>query len=183
MRSLAKLLGRRAKVLRRFGVAREGATMVEFALVAPAFLGMLIAIFETTIFLFAQQTLQNAAVEAGRMFLTGSAQASGLTQSQFNSDVCPTMVSSLFNCNNLQINVSTYASFSSASTSAPPLYDGSGNVLTAGTFSPGTPGQIMVVQLVYPWPIVGGPLGWVLPNTGYGTAVMMGTTAFKVEPY
>ena len=41
----------------------------------------------------------------------------------------------------------------------------------------------MVVQLVYPWPIVGMPLGSVLSNTGYGTTEMMGISAFRVEPY
>ncbi|MFY9760929.1 MAG: TadE/TadG family type IV pilus assembly protein, partial [Xanthobacteraceae bacterium] len=85
-----------AKYLRhnvpRFGAARGGATAVEFALIAPAFLALLFAIIQTTLFLFAQATLQNAAVEAGRLFMTGQAQnsgTSGLTQSQFQSDVCP----------------------------------------------------------------------------------------------
>ena len=166
----------------RFRDARDGATAVEFALIAPAFLAMLFAIIQTTLFLFAQQTLQNAAVEAGRMFMTGSAQTSGLTQSQFASDVCP-MVSALFNCNNLQIDVSTYSSFSSASTSAPSLYNSKGQLQTTGTFSPGTQGEIMVVQLAYPWPIFGIPLGSVLPSSGYGTTEIMGVTAFRVEPY
>ena len=41
----------------------------------------------------------------------------------------------------------------------------------------------MVVQLAYPWPIVGMPLGSVLANTGYGTTEIMGVSAFRVEPY
>jgi len=170
----------------RFCAARQGATAVEFALIAPAFLAMLFAIIQTTLFLFAQATLQNAAVEAGRMFMTGSAQTTGttgLSQTQFATDVCP-MVSALFTCANLQIDVSTYSSFSSASTSAPSLYDSNGNLITtAGTYSPGTQGEIMVVQLAYPWPIIGMPLGSVLSNTGYGTTEIMGISAFRVEPY
>jgi Flp pilus assembly protein TadG len=162
--------------------AERGATAVEFALIAPAFLAMLFAILQTTLFLFAQQTLQNAAVEAGRMFMTGSAQASGLTQTQFASDVCP-MVSALFSCGNLQIDVSTYSSFSGANTAAPSLYDSKGNLITTGTYSPGTQGEIMVVQLAYPWPIIGLPLGSVLPNSGHGTTEVMGVSAFRVEPY
>jgi Flp pilus assembly protein TadG len=169
----------------RFCAARQGATAVEFALVAPAFLAMLFAIIQTTLFLFAQATLQNAAVEAGRMFMTGSAQTTGttgLSQTQFASDVCP-MVSALFTCANLQIDVSTYSSFSGASTSAPSLYDSNGNLITSGTYDPGTQGEIMVVQLAYPWPIVGMPLGSVLSNSGYGTTEIMGVSAFRVEPY
>jgi Flp pilus assembly protein TadG len=180
LRTLAKYFWRD---ISRFCVAERATTAVEFALVAPAFVAMLFAVIQTTLFLFAQQTLQNAAVAAGRMFMTGSAQTSGLTQTQLASDVCTASVQALFNCNNLQINVAAYSSFSSASTSAPALYGSNGSLLTTGTYSPGTQGEIMVVQLVYPWPIVGMPLGSVLANTGYGTTEIMGVTAFRVEPY
>ena len=176
------LVTRFRRQVSRFCGAERGATAVEFAIIAPAFLAMLFAILQTTLFLFAQQTLQNAAVEAGRLFMTGSAQTSGLTQTQFATTVCP-MVSTLFNCGNLQIDVSTYSSFSSASTAAPALYNSSGNLITSGTYSPGTQGEIMVVQLAYPWPIIGMPLGSVLPNSGHGTTEVMGVSAFRVEPY
>ncbi len=170
------------EALRRFPAAQTGATAVEFALIAPVFLALLFAILQTTLFLFAQQTLQNAAVQTGRMFMTGSAQSSGMTQAQLNNDVCP-MVSMLFNCANLQINVAAYNSFSSASTAAPALYNSSGQLQTTGTYNTGSPGTIMVVQLVYPWPVIGMPIGSVLPGTGYGTTELMGVTAFRVEPY
>jgi Flp pilus assembly protein TadG len=182
-RRLARLFRRGARVVTRFRTARQGATAVEFALVAPAFLALLIAIFETTLFLFAQATLQNAAVEAGRLFMTGQAQNSGTTQSQFESDVCP-MVSALFNCANLMVNVSAYADFSSANASAPTLtYNANGTVSNTWSYTAGTPGQVMVVQLIYQWPIVTGPLGWTLKSLGNGTTEMMGVTAFRVEPY
>jgi Flp pilus assembly protein TadG len=80
---LAKLFWRGAGDMARFSRARRAATVVEFALIAPIFLATLIAVFETCIFLFAQQTLQNAAVQAGRLFMTGQAQNSNMTQSQF----------------------------------------------------------------------------------------------------
>jgi Flp pilus assembly protein TadG len=167
----------------RFVLARRGATAVEFALIAPAFLALLIAIFETTLFLFAQQTLQTAAVSAGRLIMTGQVQNGNLTQSQFAADVCP-MVSALFTCANLMINVQNYTSFSGASTGAPTLtYNTNGSVSNTWSYSPGTPGQVMVVQLIYQWPIVSGPFGYVLSNLGNGHAEMLGVTAFRVEPY
>jgi Flp pilus assembly protein TadG len=182
LRKLHRLIRRGAKDICRFRAAQQGATAVEFALIAPAFLALLFAIIQTTLFLFAQQTLQNAAVTAGRQFMTGSAQTSGTTQTQFANIVCP-LVSAIFTCSKLQIDVQAYNSFSAASTAAPALYDSNGNLQTTGTYSPGTQGQIMVVQLVYAWPIFGMPLGSVLPNSGYGTTEMMGVTAFRVEPY
>jgi len=180
LRTLAKFLPREVA---RFGAARNGATAVEFALVAPAFLAMVIAILETTLFLFAQATLQNAATQAGRLFMTGQAQNASTTQAQFATDVCP-MVQALFNCNDLMINVQAYSDFSSASASAPTLtYNAQGQVTNTWTYVPGTPGQVMVVQLIYQWPIVSGPFGNVLNSLGNGTTEMMGVTAFRVEPY
>jgi Flp pilus assembly protein TadG len=183
MQNLAKFLRRSAKALISFGAACRGATALEFALVAPAFIATLIAIFETTFFLFAQQTLQNAAVSASRLIMTGQVQNSNTTQSQFASEVCP-MVSAVFTCANLMINVQNYSDFGGASTSKPTLtYNPDGTVSNAWSYSPGTAGQVMVVQLIYQWPIVAGPFGYVLSNLGNGTTEMMGVAAFRVEPY
>jgi Flp pilus assembly protein TadG len=180
LQALAKFLRRDVA---RFGAARDGATMVEFALIAPAFLALLFAIIETALFLFAQATLQDAAVEAGRQFMTGQVQNAGTSQSNFkNNTVCP-LLTALFTCNDVQVDVATYSSFSSAVTSAPALYDTNGALITTGVWSLGTQGDVMVVQLAYPWQIFGIPLGSILPNTGHGTAEVMGVSAFKVEPY
>ncbi len=165
----------------RFCRARKGATAVEFALIAAPFFGTLIAILETTLFLFAQAALQNAATEAGRLFMTGQAQNGGWSASTVESKVCP-LISALFNCNNVVVVVQNYSDFASASTSAPALYS-NGQPITSFAYNPGTPGEVMVVQLVYKWSVVGGPLGFVLSNLPNGTAEMMGVSAFRVEPY
>jgi Flp pilus assembly protein TadG len=176
-----------AKYLRRdvsrFGDACDGTTAVEFALIAPVFLALLFAILETTLFLFAQATLQNAATAAGRLFMTGHVQGAGTTQTQFQTEVCP-MVSTLFTCSKLMVNVQAYSNFAGATTSAPTLtYNSNGTVSNTWSYTAGTPGQVMVVQLIYQWPIVGGPFGYVLPKLGNGTTEMMGVAAFRVEPY
>jgi Flp pilus assembly protein TadG len=177
--SLIGLFGRN---IRRFRGAQGGSTAVEFAFIAPALIGVLAAIFETALYLFAQANLQYAAGEAGRQFMTGQAQNSGMTQSQFKAVVCP-MVQMIFNCNNLTIVVQNYSSFASASTSAPTLYNSSCQANTASVYNPGTPGNIMVIQLAYAWPLITGPLGFTLANECNGTVEVMGVSAFRVEPY
>ena len=180
---LRKLTGHFWRSVFRFRGASSGATAVEFAFIVPPFLALLIAIFETTLFLFAQATLQNAAVDAGRLFMTGQAQGAGTTQDQFKTEICP-MVSALFTCNNLMVNVAAYSNYSGASTSAPTLtYNSDGSVSNTWSYTAGTPGQVMVVQLIYQWPIVTGPFGYVLSSLGNGTTEMMGVSAFRVEPY
>jgi Flp pilus assembly protein TadG len=184
LQHLAQSFRRSKGALSRFCLARNGTTAVEFALIAPPFLALLIAIFQMTAFLFAQQALQTAAVAAGRLILTGQVQNASLTQSQFKTnDVCP-LLAAMFTCSKVYVNVQTYNDFAAASTGAPTLtYNGNGTVNNTWAYNLGSPGQVMVLQLVYQWPIISGPLGSVLPNLGNGTAEMVGITAFRVEPY
>ena len=177
----AKHFRRWMRTISRFRLAEHGATAVEFALIAPAFFGMLIAALETAFFLFAQAYLQGAAVEAGRLFMTGQAQ--NYTQSQFKTLICTNYLPVLFNCSSLVVVVQNYASFSAASTSEPQLYNAQGQPNTTWAYNPGSARQIMVVQLAYPWTVINGPLGFTLSNLPNGAAEMMGISAFKVEPY
>jgi Flp pilus assembly protein TadG len=172
--------GRLARAATRFRAARAGATAVEFALIAPFFIAVLVAIFQVSVYLFVQQSLQNAAMQAGRLFLTGQAQS--WTQAAFKTYVCQNFLPSLFTCSSLIVSVQTYPSFAAANTSAPALYS-NGQPITNFPYSPGTQGQIMVVQLVYPWSVVGGPLGFSIANLPNNAAEMMGVAAFRVEPY
>jgi len=176
---LAKYLRRCSGGVRRFRGAEQGATAVEFALIAPAFIATLVALLQTCVFLFAQMALQNAAQQAGRLFMTGQAQNNNWSASTVVSKVCP---AALFNCSSLIIVVQNYSSFASANTSAPQLYN-NGQPVTSFAYDPGNPGDVMVVQLVYPWSVVSGPLGFLLSNLPNGAAEMMGVSAFRVEPY
>jgi Flp pilus assembly protein TadG len=183
LRHVSDYLRRGRGHLSRFPRASSGATVVEFALIAPAFLAVLIAVIESSVFLFAQQTLQTAAQEAGRLFMTGQAQNSAMTQSQFINAICPN-IQPLFNCNSLMVDVQSYTSFQSANSSKPSLtYNGQGQVTNNWSYNPGTPGQVMVVKLIYQWPVVGGPLGFSLSSLVNGNAEMMGVAAFRVEPF
>ena len=51
------------------------------------------------------------------------------------------------------------------------------------SYNPGNPGDVMVVQLIYQWPIVSGPFGYVLSNLGNGKTEIMGVAAVRAEPY
>jgi hypothetical protein len=116
--------------------------------------------------------------------LTGQVQNASLTQSQFKTnDVCP-LLPAIFTCSNLYVNVQTYSNFSGASTTIPSLtISSSGTVSGTGSYTLGGPGEVMVLQLVYPWKVITGPLGALLPNFSNGYSEIMGITAFRVEPY
>jgi Flp pilus assembly protein TadG len=183
MKRLAQFFRRRARNAASFCRAEGAATAVEFALIAPAFIATLVAVLQVCIFLFAQMAIQNAAVEAGRYFMTGQAQNGGWTAGTIISKVCTTTnLSVLFNCSNLYVVVQNYSSFSSASTTEPTMYSGS-TPITGYTYDPGTQGDVMVVQLIYAWPVISAPLGFNLSNLPSNQIELMGVSAFRVEPY
>ena len=174
---------------KHFAFCRKGATAVEFALVAAPFLALLVAMFETALVFFAGRVLDEVTEEASRYILTGQAQKSNMTQSQFLTYVCTgsntaTLVSALFNCNNLMVNVQNYTNFASASTSSPTLsFNANGTVSNTWNYSPGAQGSIVVVQVMYQWPIVLAPLGFNLSNLANGNRLLVSTAVFKNEPY
>jgi Flp pilus assembly protein TadG len=184
---LVAYLRRRGRNVSRFGSAHEGSFAVEFALVAPALLATLIAIFEVMYFLFAQQTLQTAAGEFGRMFMTNQGPASASTVNangtlKTTSSVC-NIIQPLLDCTQVMVDVQASDSYGAADTSMPTLtYDGSGNVTNAWNFSAGQPGQIVVIRLVYQLSTIRGPLGFVLSSLSNNKMEVMGVTAIRVEP-
>jgi Flp pilus assembly protein TadG len=162
---------------------REGAVAVEFALVAAPFIALLFALLQAMSVFFAGRLLDVAVTQAGRQILTGSAQTSNMTASSFATAFCQN-VYALFNCNNFMINVQSSASFATANVSVPTLtFDSHGAVTNPWQFSPGNANDIVVVQVMYQWPVFLGPLGLNLSNLSNGNRLLVSTNVFKNEPY
>jgi Flp pilus assembly protein TadG len=188
MRNKRKLkLAQRIRLLlklrtaRRFARRQDGSAAVEFGLVLLPFLALTFAIIETALMFFAQQTLETVTANAARLILTGQAQAQGLSQSTFKNAVCADVVA-LFNCaSGININVQTFSSFGSVTQ---PNYISNGqfqpNTLV---YQPGGPGDIVVVQILYQWPIFVNLMGLDLANLGNNSRLLIATAAFRNEPY
>jgi Flp pilus assembly protein TadG len=168
---------------RQFIRQQDGATTVEFALVAAPFLALVFAIMETAIVFFAGQTLETAGADSARLIMTGQAQTQGFSQAQFKNAVCA-KIYGLFNCQNgLYVDVKSYTTFSSINNSALPV-DSSGNLQTSSFgYQPGGPGSIVVVRLIYQWPVYVSLLGLNLSDSAGSKRVLMSTIAFRNEPY
>jgi Flp pilus assembly protein TadG len=162
----------------------DGAAAVEFALVVAPFLALLFAIMETAMVFFAGQVLETATADAGRLILTGQAQMQGLTQDSFKDKVCPKtgLMFGLFDCtNNMKVDVKTYASFSAADLSKP--VDSSGNFTNDFAYQPGGPCAVVVVRMVYQFPVYVSLLGFSLADMAGGKHMVMATSVFRNEPY
>lgn len=176
----ARLL--RIKTVRRFAKGEDGVAAVEFGMVAAPFLALMFAIMETSLVFFASQTLETAVADSARLIMTGQAQSGGFTQQQFKDAVCAKILG-LFDCaTGLQIDVKTAASFSAASTSKP--IDANGNLLTSSFgYQPGNACDVVVVRLMYQWPVYMSLLGFNLADLAGNKRLLMATAAFRNEPF
>jgi Flp pilus assembly protein TadG len=167
---------------RRFIRQQDGAAAIEFGLVAAPFLAMVFAIMETALVFFAGQTLETAGADSARLIMTGQAQTQGFDQAKFKQAVCG-KIYGLFDCaGGLYVDVKNYASFAAVNNGKP--LDSSGNLQT-GTFgyAPGGPCAIVVVRLMYQWPVYISLLGLNLADSAGSKRLLISTVAFRNEPY
>jgi Flp pilus assembly protein TadG len=180
---LAKLKSRLAAPCRRFLRREDAAAALEFALVSAPFIALLLAILQTTLAFFAGQVLESAVADSSRAILTGAAQKASMSQSDFATSVC-NKVQTMFSCGGLMIDVQTAGSFAAANPGTPTItYDGSGNVTNAWKYNPGNPGDVVVMRVMYLWPVFAGPLSLNLSSQQNSKLLLMSTAVFKNEPY
>jgi Flp pilus assembly protein TadG len=137
---------------------------------------------QTGLIYFAEQSLETAAADTSRLILTGQAQNQGFDQGAFKTAVCARL-SSLLSCSGIMIDVRTSSDFSSANTSLP--VDQNGNLQKTFLYQPGAAGDIVVVRLMYQWPmyISLSGLSKSFADLANGQDILMATVVFRNEPY
>lgn len=165
----------------RFGKDERAAAAVEFSLVALPLLGLLLAALQLSVIFFAGQVLQSAATNASRQLMTGQAQSGGMTANQFAQLVCNDSAG-LYNCNNMMVDVESAGSFSAVNTAPPVLTYSNGKVTNQWTWSPGAAGQVVIVRVMYDWPVFG-PAVLGLSNQPDGGHLLIAVAVFKNEPF
>ena len=169
-------------VLRRFGRNRKGSAIVEFALVAPAFIALLFAIFESAIMFFASQILETVTQESARQIMTGQAQAAGYSATTFMTNVVCPQIPAVLSCANIGVDVeSDPTSFANIAVPTP---------VTSGAFDPtklnfnmGASCSDVTVTLYYQWQVF--VLGFVpnIASLNGNKRLISATAVFRNEPY
>jgi Flp pilus assembly protein TadG len=171
-------------VLCRFRRNRRGSAAVEFAFVAPIFFVLLFAIIETGIVFFAGQILVTGTQDTARLMLTHQAQDSGMTETQFKTDLC-NRITALFNCTgnpaNLNVDVKLFAPGTTISLTDPIV---SGNLTGPFVYQlpPTGTSSTVVVRVFYQWPLYVTGLGYNIANLNGSKRLLAATAAFHVEP-
>ncbi len=161
--------------------ADGGVAAVEFALVAAPFIAVILAALQVLTLFLAQQILETVADTASRQILTGNAQQQGLTQAQFQTLICGE-IPALLQCGGVMVDVEVASSFAVANVSAPTLtYNSNGSVSNTWQYNIGTQGQIVVMRLLYQWPVLNSILS--LGNDTNSTHLLMATRVFRNETY
>lgn len=175
-------LRRRPGYSARWRRVREGATAVEFALIALPFFFMMFAILELGLVFVVDTSLENAVAESGRLVRTGQAQSAGMTRAQFKDEVCGRMSIFANNCDaRLDLDVRVLPRFTGANP-PDPVNDGEFDD-TGLRFESGQPGDIILISGWYRHPLVTPFLSQALARLEGNTALVVSTTAFRNEPF
>ncbi|MET3665417.1 TadE/TadG family type IV pilus assembly protein [Caulobacter sp. 1776] len=170
---------RLARMAGRFVRAEQGATAVEFAIVAIPFLMLIFALLELGLVFLVSLTLESAVIDVGRTIRTGQVQTTGGTAASFKTAVCNKMnwLGATTCSGALQIDVRTFSDFATSNTSAT-----NNTVPTSMAWNPGAGGSIVLVRAYYTWPLITPLLQTGLQNSS-GKRVIYAATAFTNEPY
>jgi Flp pilus assembly protein TadG len=164
-----------------------GSAAVEFALVSAPVIALTLAILQVGLIYFAQEALESAVEETARLVLTGQVQATSttpaLTAPQFKQQLCNNS-SGLFTCNNFMIDLQPASSFANVDVSKPTItYDPvTGQPNNTWQYNAGAPGDIMVMRVMYPWPVFLGPLALNFGNMQNNNLLLMSSSVFRNEP-
>ena len=184
----------------------NGATALEYAIVAPVLFFIIMATLEFCLISYASAVLTGATISAARLAKTGYdntgstglCAATGQTRVQFITCVVNSKISGLMNASNLQITSKSYSNFSNIGQPEPytdlyglgyyvsgdPYTDVNGNGQwdsDMGLAGLGGAGDIVVYKVSYPWKIYTPFLQNILGNNGIFT--ISASSVVKNEPY
>jgi Flp pilus assembly protein TadG len=183
MRSVGEFFSWASRRGRRLAVDETGTPAVEFAMVYPIFLGIVLATLQAATIFLVKAYFESTAEEAARTVLTN--QVGSLTVTEFHTEICSELTA-LFDCSQVTVELQPLPAGTTDLSTLLPKFDSSGNLVGSPTVDVGVnsavPGTDMLLVVMYPWPVFGGPLGLNFSNMGNGKMLMTSTQVFRVEP-
>jgi pilus assembly protein Flp/PilA len=176
----------RWRLIKRFQRSQDGATAIEFALIAGPFFLLFFAIVETVMMLWTNAVLEQAVSEASRAVLTGTsrtrytAEDSAANTRAFTQAIC-NYAPGFIDCERLRVDVRSYASFEEAAAGSAP----SNGVLNTSSFAYRQPraGEIVVVRGVLEYSAFLTQWSNVFASDDGSRRVLVASTAFRTEPF
>ena len=181
--SVDKFFAGVTRLVRKLAGDETGSPAVEFALVFPIFIAIVLATLQAGTIFLVKAFFELSAEEAARIVLTN--QTESLTASQFHTQIC-NQLTALFNCGQVIVELEPMPVGTTNVGALLPTFDVNGNLIGAPPVdvgvSAGSAGTDMLLVVMYPWPVYGGPLGLNFSNLGSGKMLMTSTQVFRIEP-
>ena len=186
------------RIIRSFARSGDGATAVEFAMIALPFVGMICAIIETAMVFWAGQILDTSLATATRGIYTGTFQgknpdSSGNAQILTNlrnlmcypnGDTKSAAQTTIFDCKAVKLDVLTFSQFEGSKASDPFDPKTGDWAKDFGTrYTTPKSGEIVIVQAAVKFPIFTSFLNAGQASFKDGTRLLRSTVAFRTEPY
>jgi Flp pilus assembly protein TadG len=183
MRSVGKFFAKAHRLGRRLASDEAGSPAVEFALVSPIFIAVVLATLQAGSIFLVKAFFESSAEAAARIVLTN--QTGALTPATFQTEIC-NQLSALFNCGQVTVELEPLPAGTTNLQTLLPTFDANGNLVGTPTVDVGSnaavSGTDMLLVVMYPWPVYGGPLGLNFANLGNGKMLMTSTQVFRIEP-
>jgi Flp pilus assembly protein TadG len=171
------------KMLRKFRGwvhNKDGATAIEFSLLAIPYVFLTLGIIELSIMYASASLLEGATNSAARLIKTGQIQtAGGNEEDAFRTALC-NYATVLINCNDVVIEALPMNSFSDYDAMQPQM-DKNGNMVSQG-FNPGGSDAKTLIRVAYRYTMLTPFVGTLLAGPT-NSRLFMSTVVLQTEPY
>ena len=179
---LKRVLNRVKNKARRWRKREEGATAVEFALIAMVFFWVFMGIVELGMMMLFNNGLEDGVDKAARLVRTGQADRKNLTAKSMRKIICEQVVLKTSCKSELALDVRSFPDF--ASINLPdPKKGKSGSLQFPSSYQTGGPRKVVVVRAFYPWKFFTPLIGSLMHAINGRVFVLNAATAFRNEPY
>src|SRR5689334_1090902 len=113
------------RVARKLADDQSGSPAVEFALVFPIFIGVVLATLQAGTIFLAKAFFESGAEQAARVVLTN--QTGSLSVAQFHAEVC-SQLTALFNCGDVVVELEPLPAGTANLKALLPTFDSNGNI-------------------------------------------------------
>ena len=167
---------------------RDGTAAIEFAIVAPIFLGLMFSLFEVGWYFYTSSIVDASVSDAARLIETGQIQGTEDADDQHEaifSAVC-NVLQHFGDCEErLTVEVQTYANFANLAADNSPAVcaDAAEDAVEAIPFDAGGELSIVRVRICYIYSTVNPAIGVNLSEPGSSKRRLVTTSIFRNEPY
>lgn len=158
---------------------RTGATLVEFAIVAPIFFFFVIATAEYFIYFFKRSLMAHIMYEASRNLQTGEIQSAGNPSQAFRDAWCPEAMG-ILSCDSISFDVRSFDALADVSLPAA-SFDANG-LPTNFVFQPGSGDQITAMRISIPHRFITPMMSDIFQRDGK-PVVLVGVSVARNEPF